>query len=52
MFLMKAGMIYAATGNHEQALKMFEKIKTDFYTSSEGREIKKYIAREKTLLGK
>jgi len=44
-FLMKAGIVYSALNQHDKALEMFEKIKKDYYTSSEGREIKKYIAK-------
>ena len=51
LFLMKAGMIYSSLGDHEKALEMFKKIKDDFYTSDQGREIKKYIAREEGLMG-
>lgn len=51
-FLMKVGIMYSAMGNHEEALAAFEKIKSDYYTTNEGRDIKKYIAKEKTLLGK
>ena len=51
LFLMKAGLLYSALEDHEKALEMFIRIKNDFYTSAEGREIKKYISREKALLG-
>ena len=51
LFLMKAGLFYASLDDHKKALEMFTRIKNDFYTSNEGREIKKYIAKEKALLG-
>ncbi len=52
LFLMKAGIIYSTLGNHEEALKAFQRIKNEFYTSPEGREIKKYIALEEGYLNK
>lgn len=51
LFLMKAGIVYSTLGNHEKSLELFTRIKNDFYTSNEGREIKKYIAREEAALG-
>ena len=51
IFLMKAGWAYEEMKNYESALKMYEKIKTDYYSSFEGRDINKYIARVKTLMG-
>lgn len=45
LFLMKAGMAYELTGKNEQALKLYEQIKSEYPRSNEGREIDKYIAR-------
>jgi tetratricopeptide (TPR) repeat protein len=50
LFLMKAGLMYSAMDKHDKALEMYERIKKDYYTSNEGRNIKKYIAMEKELL--
>jgi TolA-binding protein len=52
LFLKKAGMTYSVLGNHEDALKLFNEIKTKYFKSDEAREIKKYIAREEQYLGK
>lgn len=52
MFLMKAGWTYEIMGNYEEALKLYERIRTDYYKSVEWREIEKYIARAKVLGGK
>ena len=52
IFLMKAGRLYSAMEEHEKALEMFTRIKNDFYTSPQGREIKKFISREEALSGK
>lgn len=51
-FLMKAGQLSSIMGDHEKSLKFFNTIKTDFYQSFEGREIKKYIAREEQYMAK
>jgi tetratricopeptide (TPR) repeat protein len=45
IFLMKAGVVYEELGKPAEALKLYEKIKTDYAKSSEAREIEKYIAR-------
>jgi hypothetical protein len=45
-------MTYSVLGNHEDALKLFNEIKTKYFKSDEAREIKKYIAREEQYLGK
>lgn len=52
LYLLKAGIFYSELGDHDKALNLFEEIKTNYYTSNEGREIKKYIAQEKSFLGK
>ncbi len=49
--LKKAGMTYSILGDHKKALEAFEEIRTKYKTSYEGNEIKKYIAREKEILG-
>lgn len=49
IYLMKAGGAYEDTKNYENALKIYEQIKTDYPTTTEGRDIEKYIARLKAL---
>jgi tetratricopeptide (TPR) repeat protein len=49
MFLMKAGMAYEIEGKNEDALKVYNRIKTEFARTNEGRDIDKYIARIKGL---
>jgi tetratricopeptide (TPR) repeat protein len=44
-FLKKAGMLLEKQGNAKAALAQYEKIKTKFYNTEEGRSIEKYIAR-------
>jgi tetratricopeptide (TPR) repeat protein len=50
-FLMKAGWAYELLNNNEKALKTYEKIKVDFPTAREAREIDKYVSRVKAKLG-
>lgn len=51
LFLMKAGWTYELLGKYDEALKLYERIRTDYYNSVEWREIEKYIARAKSLSG-
>ena len=52
VFLMKAGWTYELMNNYEEALKIYEQIHKNYYQSYESREIEKYIARAKSMLGK
>jgi tetratricopeptide (TPR) repeat protein len=52
LFLKKAGMTYSILGDHQKALDAFNTIKTKYYQSTEGRDIKKYIGREEAYLNK
>lgn len=52
VFLMKAAWTYEELGEYNKALKIYEKIKKEFYQSYEAREIDKYIARAKSLAAK
>jgi len=52
LFLKKLGMTYSMQGDHEKALEAFNKIKTDYYRSAQGQDIKKYIGREEGYLNK
>ena len=51
-FLMKAAWTYEELGEYNKALKLYERIKKEFYQSYEAREIDKYIARAKSLSAK
>lgn len=46
-FLKKAGFAYELKGNFEEALKAYERIKKEYASSTEGREIEKDIAKVK-----
>jgi tetratricopeptide (TPR) repeat protein len=50
LFLMKAGEIYELNGKYTEALKVYERIESEFPESSEGTTIEKYIARVKLLI--
>lgn len=52
LFLMKAGMAYELQGKNEDALKIYQRVKTEFGRTNEGRDIDKYIARMNGLLKK
>ena len=52
LFLKKAGMTYSIMGEHQKALDAFNIIKTKYYKSTEGRDIKKFIGREEAFLNK
>lgn len=51
LFLMKAGLTYEVMGNYEEAKKLYERIQKEYYKSFESREIEKYIAYAKGILG-
>lgn len=51
-FLMKAAWTYEELGEYNKALKIYKRIKKEFYKSYEAREIDKYIARAKSLSAK
>ncbi len=51
MFLLKAGMTCELKGNYAKALQLYERIRDEFRTSNEFRNIDKYIARVKGLMG-
>jgi tetratricopeptide (TPR) repeat protein len=50
LFLMKAGQIYEMEKKYSDALKMYERIQTEYPESTEGTSIEKYIARVKLLI--
>ena len=49
LFLMKAAELYEMNGKYSEALKLYEQIKDEYPTSTEGSSIDKYIARAKLL---
>jgi len=49
IYLMKAAGAYEDSKNYENAIKIYEQIKTDYPNTTEGRDIEKYIARASTL---
>jgi tetratricopeptide (TPR) repeat protein len=50
LFLMKAGWTYEIQKDYKKALETYERIKYKFPTSTEARDIDKYIARAKGLI--
>jgi len=50
LFLMKAGLTYEILKDYKKALEIYERIKFKYPTSTEARDIDKYIARAKGLL--
>jgi len=52
LFLMKAGELYELTGKFAEALKLYERIESEYPESTEGSTIDKYIARVKLLVSK
>ncbi len=51
MFLMKAGWTYEILGQYDKAVGVYEKIQKEHFKSFEARDIEKYIARAKGLMG-
>ena len=50
LYLLRAGIMLENEGNLKEAGELYERIKTDFAVSTEGRTIDKYIARVKVKL--
>jgi tetratricopeptide (TPR) repeat protein len=50
LFLMKAGELYELNGKYADALKVYERIQSEYPESTEGTTIDKYIARVKLLI--
>lgn len=49
LFLFKTGQVYESLGKYDKAISIYNRIKTDYYKSNEGRSIEKYIARAQVL---
>lgn len=45
IYLMKAALLYETLNKFEDALKIYQQVKTDYPESREGREVEKYISR-------
>lgn len=50
MFMKKAAFAYELNGDWKAALEMYQKIQSDYNSSSEGREVAKYIARAQAMI--
>ena len=50
VFLMKAAELYELSGKYSEALKVYERIESEYPESTEGTTIDKYIARVKLLI--
>jgi len=50
MYLMKAGIGYEMKGDYTKALETYQTIRKEYFTSSEGREVEKYIARAELMV--
>ena len=50
LFLMKAGEIYELQKKYTDAIKTYERIRSEYPESTEGTSIDKYIARVKLLI--
>jgi tetratricopeptide (TPR) repeat protein len=50
-FLLKAGWAYEARDNYREALKVYEQLRTQYPKSREARDIDRYVARAKAVLG-
>jgi tetratricopeptide (TPR) repeat protein len=50
LFLMKAGELYELNSKYADALKVYERIESEYPESTEGTTIEKYIARVKLLI--
>jgi tetratricopeptide (TPR) repeat protein len=51
LYLLRAGILLEKDGKLQEAAEMYERIKTDYAVSAEGRTIDKYIARIKVKQG-
>lgn len=49
MFLLKAGLLFEEMDQPAEALRLYERIKTEYGNTQEGRNIERYIARVKAI---
>jgi tetratricopeptide (TPR) repeat protein len=52
VYMMKAAMVDEMTGDYKSASELYEKIKKDYPSSAEAREVDRYIARAQAMLNK
>jgi tetratricopeptide (TPR) repeat protein len=50
MYLMKAGVANEIKGDYNKALELYQKIRKNYFSSNEGREVEKYIARAELMV--
>jgi tetratricopeptide (TPR) repeat protein len=50
MFMKKAAFTYELLGDWKSALELYQKIQSDYTTSTEGRDAEKYIARAQAMI--
>jgi tetratricopeptide (TPR) repeat protein len=50
MYLMRAGLLYEEMKKYDKALEMYNKIKKEYFQSTEARDINKYIAHAEGML--
>jgi len=51
VYLKKAALAYEVKGSYKDAIGIYEKIKSEYFDTPEGRDIDKYISRAKALAG-
>lgn len=51
IYLMKAGACFEELGKFDKALEVYNKVRKDFFQTTEGRDIDKHIARVQALMG-
>lgn len=51
IYLMKAAQLYEAQTQHKEALRIYERLKTEFPEAREGRDVEKYISRAQIRAG-
>lgn len=51
MYLMRAAWVHESLGQWDEAIALYEKIKTEYWKSYEAREVNKYIARATQMKG-
>jgi hypothetical protein len=50
MYLMKAALGYEDLGNYAKSIEIYNNIREKFFSTQEGREAEKYIARAQGML--
>jgi len=47
LYLMRAGILLEEKGDYKKALEVYQRIQKEFYRTSQGQQIEKYITRAK-----